>query len=168
MIFMSVTTWTDHYPERMTSEYAIIDPQLEALIVAAEAGQPCPQIRLLSGGWLVQGEPVSTQAYLDTTAEDFAETIRDSKDLRRFRGSSEELKGLVFGQVNVRMAPFRAPGSGSPSVLSLKNAVLINSVTLRVPAIRVPSVSVQAWWNSSMEVEESKRYGSVVGVGMSF
>lgn len=143
------------------------DARLQAIISAAEEDRPCPRIRLLVGDWLIQGYPVSTETFLAITRDDMTEQVQEGADWRRVKRDANAANRFVEERVGPLMAAF-GTGPDDGATLNLRDAVLINSVTLKVPAIRVPLTGVQAWWHVTMTVEESRRYSGGIAVGVGF
>lgn len=143
------------------------DFKLLAVIAAAEENRPCPRIRLLVGDWLVQGHPVSTETFLAITRDDMTKQVQEGGEWRRVKRDPDAAKQYVEERVGPLMAAFGV-GPDDGATLNLRDAVLVNSVTLKVPAVRIPLTSIQAWWHVTMVVEESRRYSAGIAVGVGF
>ncbi|WP_344299368.1 hypothetical protein [Sinomonas flava] len=111
---------------------------------------------------------MSTETFLAITRDDMAEQAKEGGDWRRVKRDPEAAKRYIEERVAPLMGAFGMGGGQEETALSLRDAVLVNSVTLRVPAIRIPLTSIQAWWHVSMEVKESRSYSSGIAVGVGF
>lgn len=75
-----------------------MDPRLLAIIEAAEAGAPVPEVSLIAGGWLIQGHPVSDAEFIAASQRNLNSQVMAAtpqRDLKRFRGKDAELDAVV-------------------------------------------------------------------------
>jgi hypothetical protein len=143
------------------------DPVLLALVATAEHEENPPLLRILTGSWLVQGRlaPAAEFRSRTTAAWEHQAYYADPQ--------------LTFAQkdaaARAQAAPFvsalaTSPPEG-PQVLTLINCQMIGStgVIMHVPELRMPVSSVDAWWSSDFQIEESKKgNGTLIGVGFTF
>lgn len=126
-----------------------VDARLLSLTVAAEQGEPCPPIGLLSGGWLLQGMPTSTRGFLEATHADFYSNVRNTRDMRRFGGSENERDAAIRAVTYPMMKPFEQvgpdPGASSLSLVGV-SAYPPGAPSIHIPAVRVPLSLISAWW----------------------
>ncbi|MHA6792380.1 hypothetical protein ACVGVM_02505 [Pseudonocardia bannensis] len=146
------------------------DERLLALIDAAENERPCPNVlNVLTGSWLIQGQPVSSRQFEEATQQSLHESIAATPDARRFRGSHDELRQAISG-ITQPMLDSVAPGGGGPGEPALNLIkVMIASATgpsLHPPAIRISAASIAAWWIVDFKVKN--KGGGSAGFGISF
>lgn len=151
-----------------TNVASAVDGRLQALISTAEAIRPCPRIRLLVGDWLIQGQPVSTETFLAITANNMSEQAMETKEGRRLKGNQAAANSYIHEQVGPVMSAFGNQTEADEMAMSLRDAVVVGAATLKVPAIRVPVASIQAWWNVTMQIEQTRNYSAGVAGGFSF
>ncbi|MCO7196703.1 hypothetical protein [Pseudonocardia sp. McavD-2-B] len=154
----------------IASYSADVDPGLIAIIQATEAGQPGPQlINILVGTWLVQGRPVSSKSYVDTTRDSLFNSVWNSPDGRRFRGSDAEKREAVLDVIQPAVGVIEQSAAAPATVLHMVDVMVAASSgpSLHPPVFRVKASSVDAWWINDFEVKQPKGGGSI-GVGFSF
>ncbi|TCK22773.1 hypothetical protein [Pseudonocardia endophytica] len=147
-----------------------IDPGLAAIIQATEQEQPGPQwINLLAGPWLVQGRPVSAAAFVDGTRDSLFNSVWNTPDARRFRGSDAEKRQIILQDLQPAMGVVEQSAHVAAAVLHLVDVTIVTATgpSLHPPVIRIKANSVDAWWVTDFEVKQPKGGGGI-GVGFSF
>jgi hypothetical protein len=152
-----------------TQSGSAVDTRLVLLVEAAERGDDCPFIRMIAGGWLLQGQPASTETFLTQTHRGLYEELADSKEGRRLRGSQADKHAVLGAAVAPMVNALGGPGLSSLDALSLVDASAYppGAPTIHMPTIRVPLSAVSAWWATGFSTDKSSSSSSV-GVGFSF
>lgn len=146
-----------------------VDPRLTSLIAAAEAGEPCPGIvNLLVGSWFIQGRPVSSETFLQSSFDSLCQSILAVKQPRRSRVPEHDRVQQAQDSV--------APGFTAVETLEVDTGSLClvdvsiagsSGSSFHPPAIRVAASSVSAWWLTDFEVRAPSRGSDItVGVGV--
>jgi hypothetical protein len=149
-----------------------VDASLRSLAAAAERGDECPYIYALSGGWLIAGLPTSAKSFRDATEHDLGRQLAHAK-MRDFRGSQEQLQGMVQGRLQPMMAAFgssdAAPDEGVLNLVKASATTPIGQV-LQVPALRIQLAAVGSWWAARPigNAAPPRAGGSAVWVGAEF
>lgn len=147
-----------------------IDPALLCLLAAAERGEETPSICLLTGSWMVQGQPARSGDFGRLSGQAWWGQLAATRDVKKFRGTEDEKVAMIRQKLNPLLATIIAWESpGIVPVLTLVRCVIGGGVgaTFEMPTLRVPLSSVQAWWVTEFSVNQPKG-GGMVGVGMSF
>jgi hypothetical protein len=152
-----------------SGEDSSIDPRLRALVGAAEQGRPVPSVGLVTGSWVIQGTPISTQQFLWITQSAVETEISQTKESQTFRGTKDELGASIREQTAPLFAAFGWPTPVDGNALSLGTVTVGGGIgaALRVPALRVPLTAVAAWW-ACPYVALAPRSGGGGGVTVSF
>ena len=152
---------------RADSSRSAVDPRLASIIVAAEAGQACPGIvNLLVGSWFIQGRPVSSETFLQSSFDSLCQSVLAAKQPRRSRVPEDERVRLAQDAVAPGFAAVEAPEVDTDTLCLVEVSISAGSGALmHPPAIRVAATSVTAWWLTDFEVRAAAS-GSDVGVGI--
>lgn len=145
-----------------------IDPALLCLLAAAERGEETPRISLLTGSWLVQGQPTRSRDFVSHSADVWWAEVAATSTVKEFRGTEDEKVALIRRCVDPLSATVNAWESPGVPVLTLLWGVIAGGVgaTFHMPTLRVPLSSVQAWWVTRFGVTQPQEGGGVVGFGM--
>jgi hypothetical protein len=148
-----------------------VDQRLVNLAASAERELPCPSIlNLLVGSWLVQGQPVSSRQFLEATEGSLQESLAQTSEARRFRGTAEQKQQIIREATDPMMSSLRTAEDG-PLSLNLVNVTIAGSVgpSLHPPAVRIPLPAVGAWWITDFAIKNGGGGGGGgVSVGFSF
>lgn len=153
----------------------LMDPLLLNLLAAAERGEKCPPLVVVTGTWVIQGALVGTTAFLEASQTHvYDKLIRLWGSAERKNPMSPEDAAQIAGQ---RLAPLGISGGAVSPSLSLIEVTLTGVTTLSVPAMRVPLAAIDAWWVTDHAVETQQpvaergsetRGGGGVSVGVAF
>jgi hypothetical protein len=112
----------------------------------------------------------SQSALLEMTHSDFYSQVAETRDARRFKGTPEQLRGVISDHINPLMNSFGQDPSMDGEALNLANATVAGAVgpALKVPVLRLQLSAVNVWWAARFSVEESRSYSGGVGVGFAF
>lgn len=130
-----------------------IDHRLLAIARAAEAGEECPPVRLLTDGHMLTGKPGSWDLFRDgnwlpLVGEMQAAVGKRPKSERKDKPvSREEIEAHAL-QLYKPMDGAPSEDGADPTALSLIDVTwgLPSGEVARVPAMRVALSSVAAWW----------------------
>ena len=145
-----------------------MDARLCDLIVAIEAGQAHPRvITLLTGSWLLQGEPVSTERFRQVSHDSLYNSVAKRREIRKFRGTDKERSELVLDVTNPIVAALERAGREDNATLNLIEVAIAgqSGPSLHPPAVRVPVSAVTAWWITDFETKKSGSGGGAFFVG---
>lgn len=144
-----------------------IDPLLMNILNAAERGEKVPKIVLVVGPWVVMGSPVSTERFRQLTNESLADTTWKTAKIRdRARADSKSQAATLAAGY---LAAMGGGDSNNQVSISIESALMVNGISIRIPAMRVPLASVDSWWVTTHTAEAQSSYnGGGVGVGFSF
>lgn len=147
------------------------DARMADLLDAAEQGQACPVVNVLSGSWLIQGRPVSTREFVQRSYDSIHNSLAGSREARKFRGSAADKQEMIASKVNPLVETIHGTDELDGETLNLVDVTMVGAVgpSLHAPAVRVPVASVAAWFITDFEVKEAKGGTSTaVGFGFSF
>ena len=156
---------------RAETSRSAADPRLKSIIAAAEAGQPCPGIvNLLVGSWFIQGRPVSSETFLQSSFDSLCQSILTVKQPRRSRLPEDERVRLAQDAVAPGFAAVETPESDADTLCLVEVSIAGSSgPSLHPPAIRVAASSVTAWWLTDFEVRQAANSSDLgVGIGVEF
>ncbi|PRY10758.1 hypothetical protein [Kineococcus rhizosphaerae] len=155
-------------PETLTSTSSL-DPVLLRLVQAAERGEECPPLVLIAGGWLIQGSPVSTEAFYDVTYRVNYNELAGSPEARRLRGRPEEKERILEDATRKQLAPLGEPIGLGGAVINLLRASAYppGAPAVNTGAMRVPLAAVASWWATGFSTDKQQTSSSV-GFGFSF
>lgn len=146
------------------------DARLTDLIEAAEAGDTCPRvISLLTGSWLIQGRPISTEKFLERTHDALYRSFAGQREVRKFRGDPEQRTEMILRMSNPIVASIDRSDEKDVTTLNLADVTITSSVgpSLHPPVVRVSTASISAWWINDFEVKNPKGDSSFA-LGFSF
>jgi hypothetical protein len=133
------------------SDYRLptVDTKLRALVDQAEAGAPCPPVKVLTGAAYINGTPASSDAFSSVMQraleEELWEPYRERRGKDRQAGYLQQMESLK----PTWQAVSRAGSAAGELVLTLIDVTLwppSGGDGLSVPGIRVPAHAVDAWW----------------------
>ena len=124
------------------------DAFLLSLLRAAEAGETCPPIRLVTGaGDLIVGQPAPSGSFIQSMqrplADEYEAALR-RRPRRQQREDPQNPEALARDALSLLGA-----ADGGEAALTLVNAEIIWSGREDgrwIPALRVPVSAVHAWW----------------------
>lgn len=143
------------------------DPALLSLASAAERGETCPVTYVLACGWLLQGIPVSSRAFLVQSQNHLYHELARSKEVRNLRVNPAEKDRKIREEVAARVAPLGDPEMGPVTALTLSEASAYppGAPMIHTPVIRVLLHSVATWWIAGYTVDKP---GSNLSFGVIF
>ena len=144
-----------------------VDPHLQAIVEAAEAGGHLYRIVVVCGSTVYVGTPISTSAFSERNFKEFG--VEFFKDAGNWKTSRQE-KELIADQRAKEVLDAMSPAHILPStgVLSLSPAQVFpgGMTSYEVPAVRVHLHHVDSWWVAPFVEHQAKFRGG--GVGVSF
>jgi hypothetical protein len=141
-----------------------MDHGLAQIVDAAEANARCPLIRILVGGVIIIGDPISTEGFYSRTRASLHTEVESESKRRRWRSavpeqsSNEVLAGL--------QSVARPPDHGG--ALSIGNATVkaLAGEEWDVAALRVPLDRIDAWWLVRAGVRGDSKGSAGLAVGV--
>jgi hypothetical protein len=128
-----------------------LDPEIQALVVAAEGGQALPEITVMTGGVLVIGRPAPPQAFVAAARQAKLDELTAKlspaggwRGLTKVNKDEARREAARLADESLRMLG----GIDEVESLTLVDAKLIpdQGNGLQLPAIRIPAASIDAWW----------------------
>ena len=124
-----------------------MDPYLVRLAEAAEAGSPCPVLRLLVGGRIVIGRPARSRALIDAMQNELPDEY--ARRLHSWNESQPEDARIDPGKLatdHLRTMLGAEPVS-EPATLTLVDVEVWGSGSrgLALPVARVPLAAIELW-----------------------
>jgi hypothetical protein len=147
------------------------DPKLVALARAADEGEPCPQLRLVSGPTMILGTPVKSDRFAEAADEAVEQEVWAHVQQKYRR---KDAPGVYHEVVNgLRPTLDRAdetPEPPEPVAFTMVGALVWGfgeASGQRVPVLRVSLESISAWWlGAGTEVKGSGGGGWFYGMSI--
>lgn len=155
-------------PELHTSTSAI-DPLLLRVVQAAQRGEECPPLVLIAGGWLIQGAPVSTEAFYEATYRVNYNELAGSSEARRLRVRPEEKEKILEDATRQQLLALGDPSGLEGAVINLLRASAYppGAPAVNTGAMRIPLTAVASWWATGFSTDKAQTSSSI-GFGFSF
>ncbi len=124
-----------------------MDPYLLRLAEAAEAGSPCPILRLLVSGRIVIGRPARSRALIEAMQNDLPEEY--ARRLHAWNERQPEAERIDPGKLATEhlRTLLAAEAEGEPGTLTLVDVEIWGSGSrgLALPVARVPLAAIELW-----------------------
>ncbi|NAZ84695.1 hypothetical protein [Kineococcus indalonis] len=146
-----------------------LDLALTRIALAAERGEECPPLVLIAGGWLIQGTPVSTQAFYEATYRVTYNDLAASAEARRLRVQPHEKEQILTDTTRNQLLALGDPAGLEGSALNLLQASAYppGAPAVNTGAMRVPFAGIASWWATGFSTDKQQTSSSV-GFGFSF
>jgi hypothetical protein len=143
-----------------------VDPKLTALAVAAENGEPCPPVHVLTAASLILGTPAAGAQFAELLRESASQELWGVIQAREGRGA----KDAYVARLDALRPTWQtmADTDSGTSVLTLADARVwpaSGGDGVLLPAVRVRLNAIEAWWfGDGKRLKAPREHGWFFGV----
>jgi hypothetical protein len=128
-----------------------LDAQLLAITEAAEAGRPCPPLKIMAGAQVLMGNPGSSAGFAEAMERGLAEEYYNARKPSKKQMENVYSESMEHSRGIMNSLDFGKNGgdASAPTAVTLFDAQwwpTSKGDGLQLPAIRIPLDAVDAWW----------------------